>query len=212
MSLQLQHEAFCLDSMSQQLFFFDDFLGDQIQDEWTVGTWGGSSAIVDGETGGVYRLTTQNVSGHDTYIHMLAYRVFLVSKSVTGEVRIKAGAITKQQIAFYLYYSSSEQLWSYYNEIAGGAINYSEACYAAGDSQVYNSGIVATTNYIILRMAASPVVAPHAHFYYDGVEGANSPISDHITASYLCPYLTVVAREAVAKTLDVDYVGVRQLT
>ena len=53
------HESYCLDSQQTSLCWFDDFLGDQIQDEWTsTGDAGGTATVVDAQTGGVVRITT----------------------------------------------------------------------------------------------------------------------------------------------------------
>ena len=53
----------------------------------------------------------------------------------------------------------------------------------------------------------------HVHFYIDGVETGNSPITTNIpddAGDYLQPYLFILTLENATKSLDTDYVYLRE--
>ena len=77
-----------------------------------------------------------------------------------------------------------------------------------------DSGIARDTDYHIFRIECHTHGGNHVHFYIDPpIEAANSPISTNVpddAADFLQPYFWLQTREAAAKTMDIDYVYVRQ--
>ena len=204
------HEAFSLDSFMDRLLWFDDFLGDQLKDEWRA-AGGGSATVVDAQTGGIVRLTTAATSGQTYLIDWNVIRSLLVSKKVTMELRVKVLTNTFLDIFLYLYFDANNRLGFFVSELAGGATNWNLNCRDGGVSSSVDSGIAVDTDYHIFRIECFPT--DEVHFYIDGVECANSPITTNIpddAADFLEPYLYIRAREDVAKSMDVDYVVIRQ--
>ena len=199
------HEAYCLDSAQDRLLFYDDFLGDSIRDLWTVaGT--GSAAVVDAQDGGVVRLTTGAVSGNSEELDWGAFRTLHVNKKVTFEARVKLNSTTSIEVYYQIYYDGSNRI-SFYR----AAGNWQITCRNGGAGGDVDSGVAADTDYHIFRIECFP--AGEVHFYIDGTECGNSPITTNIpsdAADYLKPRFYFVTTENVAKTLDIDYVVVRQ--
>ena len=95
------HEAFSLDSFQDRLLWFDDFHGDQLQDEWRVaGAAGGSAVVVDAQPSGIVRITTDTDLNDTWFIDWADIRSLLVSKKASMEVRVKltqtTNTITRQ--------------------------------------------------------------------------------------------------------------------
>ncbi len=205
------HEAFSIDSFQDRLLWWDDFLGDQLQDEWSVSGIGGSAAVVDAQTGGIVRITTGATSGNYRFIKWGDIRSLHVSKRVSMEVRAKANQATYITIQLALRFDSSNLIYFNVSEVAGGAVNWFLVCRDDGGSTVLDSGIALDTDYHIFRIECFPT--GQVHYYIDGVETANSPITTNIpddAADYLQPYLIVSTAENAAKSMDLDYVVVRQ--
>ena len=204
------HEAYCLDSAQDRLLFYDDFLGDSIRDLWTAaGT--GSAAVVDAQDGGVVRLTTGATSGNTEYMHWGDIRSLLVSKKVTMEVRAKLTQTTYVDVWFSLYYDFNNQAFIQHGNNAVGADTWDIRCINGGAATTFDSGILADTDYHIFRIEAFPT--DEVHFYIDGVECANSPITTNIPSDagdYLQPRLYVRTYADAAKSMDIDYVVCRQ--
>lgn len=204
MSVKL-HEAYCLDSQQEQLLWWDDFLGDQLKDEWRF-TGTGSHAVVDGETGGIVRLTTGAVGDNAFSIDWNDVRSLLVTKQISMETRLKQNEATYLLLRVQLYYN-----WQHRIEFMGSSTgNYQIKCVNGGSETNLDSGIGQDTSYHIFRMKCHIHGGNHVHFYFDGVECDNSPIATNIPLLYLQPRIIVVTKEASAKSVDIDYVVVRQ--
>lgn len=206
------HEAFSLDSFQNQLFFFDDFLGSQLKDEWhEVGT--GSAAVVDLQMGGIVRLTS-GATTNDVYnISWSFTRSLHVDKRVSVEVRMKANQATYITINLQLRFDGDDRIYFQANEAVGGATTWVISCVDGGATTGRDSGVALDTDYHIFRMEAHLHGGSHVHFYIDDVETDNSPIDTNVPddgGDYLQPYIIISTREDVAKSMDVDYVGVRQ--
>lgn len=204
------HESLCFDSTKYRLDWRDDFWGDSIDARWcTVGAGAGSAAVVDAQDGGVCRLTTDTAVWNYEKINWgaTAIRSLLVSKKVTMECRVKAGFITDIQVILQLRYDAN-------NFIGFDASNngtYLIQCKNGGALTSVGSGIAQNTSYKIFKIECFPT--GEVHFYIDDVETSNSPITTNITAQYLMPELQVNMRgdaSGVARTLDIDYVCIRQ--
>ncbi len=206
------HEAFSIDSFQDRLLWYDDFLGDQLKDEWGASaTGGGTSVVVDAQTGGIVRLTTGATSGNFTRVDWADIRSLHVSKKVTLEDRVKLNQATNLEAILALYFDASNRIRFQFNETVGGAINWNIECRNGGATTSLDSGVTIDTDYHIYRIEAFPT--GQVHFYIDGVETANSPIITNIpddAGDYLQPFLRIVAREDAAKSMDADYVVVRQ--
>ncbi len=82
---------------------------------------------------------------------------------------------------------------------------------SSGGATNLESGIAKDTNYHIFRIECLPT--GQVHFYIDGVETANSPITTNIpddAGDYLKPLFEIITTEDLAKSLDIDYVVLQQ--
>jgi len=207
------HEAYCLDSQQGQLLWYDDFLGRVLADEWYVYMSGGagSAAVVDQQNGGIVRLTSHSDSGDYVVISWQDFRSLLVTKEVAIEVRMKMTSIAAIEAILYLFAN-----WSNYIEFGYSAARYSRWYFDSANggvsSPIFDSGITVTGNYTRLKIVCHTHGANHIHFLADDVECANSPITNaaHIPLGYLNPRIYVITREAATKSLDIDYVVVKQ--
>jgi hypothetical protein len=209
----LDHESFCFDSLQKQLFWFDDFEGDQLKDEWYQEGAGGS-AMLDGVSGGVVRLTTETSDW--SYSEILwnngnAINVLSVSKNVASECRSALKRVTYNESYFHCLIGDSNALiMMYISDTVGSTPTY--ICYSrsTGTSSI-GSGVSATTNYFISRIQTSTQGGNHVHYYLDGIE-ANNTISTNISTQNFCPMhaCAFMAGGSNAMHLDVDYSAVRQ--
>lgn len=210
MSYQMLHEARCLDSLQKQLFWFDDFLGDQIQDEWTlIVAGGGAGAVVDNEAGGVYRFTL-NALNATARIDWGNIRSLLVTKNVCMEVRAKFSASNADRYCeLELYNDSNNTLMIRITPPAGNDIWI--RCMAGGVDTTFQIDTDPGTDYNLWRILTSTQGGNHVHFYRNNVELANSPIVANIPALYLqpsCYGLNIAGGGAFSQSFD--YVAVRQ--
>ena len=198
------HEAYCLDSAQDRLLFYDDFLGDSLRDLWAAaGDAGGGVAVVDTQDGGVVRITTDGDDDDYKILYWGDIRSLLVSKKVTMEFRLKLTQTTIDDFYFGLYNSVTQRIGWY-----ASPTNIFIRCRDAGGDAAFDSGIDTDTDYHIYRIECFP--AGEVHFYYDGVETANSPITTNITALHCQPRFYLRTGEDVTKTMDIDYVWIRQ--
>jgi len=199
-------EAFCFDSFQDRLLFWDDFHGDQVQDEWRDAGTGGV-AVVDQQTGGIVRITTGAVLNNAHYMDWQNYRTLHVDQRVAMEARVRPDDLTGYCM-ISLYHNATNYINMWENT------NWFIQCYDNGAGGSFDSGIaVSTVNFQILRMECHTHGANHVHFYVDGVECANSPIGANVpddATDFLQPYLYMQTGEALAHYLDVDYVYLRQ--
>jgi len=201
------HEAYALDSQQDQLLWFDDFLGDQIQDEWRTGGTG-SAAVVDQQTGGIARLTTGALTNNSYQIDWNNFRSLHVDQRVSFEARVKMANITQIDASIGLLFDASNQI--VFVESAG---DWLIRCEDGGAATQPNSGISLDIDYHIYRIECHTHGGNHVHFYIDGTETANSPINTNVpddATDYLQPYLYIRTTEDVVKFMDIDYCVVRQ--
>ncbi len=205
------HEAYCLDSFSTQLNFWDDFEGDSLKDLWrSTGDVGGSAVVVDAQDGGVVRLTTNNATLEGWRLDWTNIRSLHIDKKVTMEVRIKLTHVEWMVQRLRLYFDAQ----NYVGFSVVGGVATGDYTIQSEDDNIFGeaaSGVTSDTDYHIFRIECFPT--GEVHFYIDGVETANSPLTANIpdgAADYLQPYLLIQTREDVAKTMDIDYVYIRQ--
>lgn len=209
MSVKL-HEAFSFDSFQDRLLWFDDFEGDQLKDEWrSTGSVGGSSAVIDGETGGIIRLTTNVVNGNNWFLDWQDIRSLLVSKRATIEFRVKISAVTAIEILLMLHFDGSNRIIHQFSTGAGDT-HWMIRCQSGGVSTTLNSGITPDTSYHVFRIKCHTHGGNHVHFYIDNVETDNSPISTNVPTNHLQPKVYLKTNENVAKSIDVDYIYIRE--
>lgn len=181
-----------------------------MKDEWrALGT--GSAAVVDAQTGGIVRLTTGATTDNLYGLDWNVIRSLHVSKRVSMEMRFKVNLITYVLLSINLFFDISNRILFYANEAVGAAVNWQIRCTDGGATTAFDSGIALDTDYHIFRIECFP--ADEVHFYIDNVECANSPITTNIpdgAADYLQPYIYVLTNEDLAKSMDVDYVVIRQ--
>ena len=209
------HEAFSLDSFQDRLLFFDDFHGDQLQDEWSEGGVAGTAVVVDAQTGGIVRFTTGATAFDDYHIQWgenpNEVRSLHVDKKATMEFRLKLAQTNTVMSFTYLYFDGNNGINFQYDSSVD--TNWQIRCMNGGAPTLLDSGVAVDTDYHIFRIECHTHGANHVHFYIDGVETANSPITTNIpddAADYLMPRLFLRTRENVAKIADCDYVYVRQ--
>ncbi len=205
------HEAFSIDSFQDRLLWWDDFLGDQLQDEWTsAGDAGGSAVVVDAQTGGIVRITCDGDTGDEWNLHWNNIRGLHVDKKATMEIRAKINSVTACDYRFKLQFDASNHVmfifrpgfgyttWHMWNRNAGAITDV-------------DSLVAPDTDYHVFRIECFPT--GQVHYYIDGVEVANSPVTTNIpddAGDFLQPLLFVETTENAEKSFDVDYVVVRQ--
>jgi len=205
------HEAFSIDSFQDRLLWWDDFLGDQLKDEWRdAGT--GSAAVVDAQTGGIVRLTTGATTNDAYLIDWATIRSLLVIKKLSIEFRLKLNQTTNVSAMPYFRFDWDNCIiWNYSTAIGG---NWMIRTRDGGGNTTQDSGIAADTNYHIFRIECHTHGASHVHFYIDPpTECAFSPITTNIPddpGDYLQPYLIIQTLEDAVKSTDIDYIVVRQ--
>lgn len=203
------HESMCFDSAQDKFWWMDHFLGDQLQDEWRgVGT--GSAVVVDAQTGGIVRITTGATTNDAYYIDWQDYRSLHVDQKASIEVRLKLTQTSAQTMILGLHFDGINRIIFLHDTTLGGNwyIFTRNVAFTREDS-----GVAADTDYHIFRIECHAHGGNHAHFYIDGVETANSPITTNVpddATDYLQPWLYIQTVENVAKSMDVDYVAVRQ--
>jgi len=198
------HEAYCLDSQRTQLFWNDHFEGDSVKDLWRTS---GTATVIDAQTGGIVRLTTGAVTGNTAYIDWGDIRSLLASKRVTLEVIVRLTQTSNVEVWIALWYDATHFIRFRYDSSAG-ANWLIETDDGTGPTSV-DSGIAADTDEHVFRVELIPV--DEAHFYLDlPTECANSPISLDIPTEHLQPFVYVETLADAAKSVDVNYVAVRQ--
>ena len=207
------HEAFSMDSFMDRLLWFDDFHGDQLQDEWRVaGAAGGSAVVVDAQTGGIVRITTDTDLNDTWFIDWADIRSLLVSKKASMEVRVKLTQTTNTITRLSLRFDFNNSFYFEYN--SGSSANWQIRSNDGGASAgLQDTGVAADTSYHVLRMECQTHGGSHVHFYIDGVETGNSPITTNIpddAGDYLQPYLFILTLENATKSMDTDYVYLRE--
>jgi len=205
------HEAYSIDSFQDRLLWWDDFLGDQLQDEWALTVVGtGAGAVVDAQTGGVYRLRAPTNATNDVaridWGGGTPIRSLLASKKVTMEVRATLSSVDDAEAWLALWYDATHMIRFRFDDSAGN--NWLiETDDATGPTSA-DSGIVTDVSYHIFRIECFPT--GEVHFYIDNIECGNSPVTTDIPSEYLMPYLYIETQAAAEKQLDIDYCVVRQ--
>ena len=212
MSVKL-HEPYCLDSQMGQLLWFDDFLGDQVQDEWhIVNVGGGTTTVVDGVTGGIMRLSSPtNGTGDRTDVSWNTIRSLLASKKLTFEIRFRTNSANLN--TFYISLSSTAGTQYIDLRHEGGGANYLISTRDAGGGNSFDSGVAVDTDWHILRIECRTDGGNHVHYYMDNVETANSPVTTDIpfdATDFIQPYFLILTGDTNLKTLEIDYVAIRQ--
>lgn len=208
------HEPVCLDSAQDKFFWFDHFLGDQLKDEWrSTGDAGGGANVIDQQTGGIVRLDTGIVIDDDWLIDWNNIRSLLVSKRVSMEIRAKLNQNTYIQAYFSLRFDGLNEIHFYCFDNFGGAHNWQIACTDGGVGGNLDTGEAVDTNYHIFRIECHTHGGNHVHFYIDGNETNNSPISANIpddATDYFDPTLFILTRTTAERSMDIDYIVIRQ--
>lgn len=208
-----QHEAFSLDTAQKRFWYCDHFLGDQLQDEWDVNLiGGGTGVVVDAQTGGIVRLTTGAITNNRCDLTWGDIRSLLLTKKATMELRVKLSTTTNVYLRFELRFNDNERVG--FNFDTGAADTEWRILTTDGGAQTENdSGITPDTDYHIFRIECHTHGSNHVHYYIDGTETANSPITTNIPddpTDYFQPRIWIVTRADATKSMDIDYVAIRQ--
>ena len=209
MATVLKHEAFCFDSFKTRLFWLDDFEGDQIKDEWnSQGSAGYTTGVVDGVDGGIVRLTTHIDNTDYVSINWGSIRSLLVTKNVSFEARVKAGATIGKYYIGMWYAWDTMIMWLM--STGYGNSRWRNKVVTAGVGTDVDTGILIDTNWHLLRIECHTDGGNHVHFYLDNVL-VSTTVTASIPTAYMFPVVQVSADAASgATTMDVDYVGVSQ--
>ena len=206
-------EAKCLDSMKRRFTFYDTFWGDQLQDLWTLTVVsGGTGAVVDAQDGGIYRLSTPTASDSSLldWGGATPIRSLHVLKKVTIETRVRFnGGNTDTNRAFGLLFDADEYIM-FIQDVDTADIDIE--CNNAASTKA-DSGVDDDADWHRYRIECFPT--GEVHFYIDGVQCANSPITTNIptdAADYLRPYFYIATNADTnpATSMDIDYVSIRQ--
>lgn len=202
------HEAFGLNSQEQQLLFWDDFLGDQLDDRWAVAADpGGIAVVVDAQTGGVIRFTTDGDINDEVSMNWNNIRSLLVQKNVCMEVRLKLNSVTNIDVIIALRQAGDDNIQFRFDTAVDG--NWHAITEDGGVPTNTDTGVAATTDYTTLRIETRGT--PSVLFYIDGVlEATHTTNVPDDAGDYLNPRFTVQTLENGIKTADMDYVVVRQ--
>ncbi len=208
MSVVRTHDAFCLDSARRRFFFKDDFLGDQLQDLWTgSGDAGGSGVVVDAQTGGIIRLTTDGDTNDDWSIDWNTIRTLHVSQNVVIEMRMKLSSVANVRCRVpRIFFDGTNNILF---QLDTGVDGNWHARTLDGATTDTDTGIVADTDYHVFRIDTFDT--PSVNFYIDDVLVAThtTNIPDD-AGDFLEPQLFLATLEDVAKSLDIDYIVVSQ--
>lgn len=203
------HDAVCFDATQKYAFLWDDFLGDQLQDEWnTSGSAGTTFTVVDGVTGGIFRITTDGDDDDNGYLDWGNIRSLLVGQRITIEFRVDLSASTNIWAIMGLYDDANDNV--YFEFDSDSDTNWMLHSEAAGTPTDADGGTAPDTDNHYYRIAGHTHGGNHWHFYIDGIEQSNSPVSTNVSAVAMQPYVFLQAREAAAKNLDVDYIYLKQ--
>lgn len=203
MSVQRFHDAFSLDSARRRFLFKDDFLGDQLQDLWDVTVdAGGSGVVVDAETGGIVRLTTDGDTNDDAQIDWDDIRSLHIDQKICMEVSVKLNSVTAILAQLVLQRDAGNRVLF---STTGG--NWTATTTNGADTDT-DTGIAADTDEHVFRIETSNT---EVLFYIDDVLVATNVtnIPDD-AADFLQPRFFIRTTEDVAKSMDLDYVVVSQ--
>ena len=213
----LSHEPVCFDSAHLKFWWEDHFLGKQIKDEWReAGT--GSAAVVDLQAGGVVRITTGSTNLDAYRLDWGDIRSLHVDQKVAMEVRAKLNDLTEVSPSYYLVFDPDNNLGIYY--ISATSPNWYVKTENGGVRTMLDSGVLVDTEFhifrIVVHQADEHFAGVHVHFFIDDLrnEVDNSPITTNMpddAGDFLQPYLYIITLEDAAKSMDVDYVAVRQV-
>lgn len=205
----LLNEAVCLDSLHKRAFFYDDFEGKSLKDEWVPeGHDAFSVDLINQLSGGVVRLTTDTDLNDGCYIHWDNYRSWLASKQVGLEGAMRLLSIVNVKAEMLLYFDVTSYLLFIYDTSLGHSNWHIEVNDAGAVTGPLDTGIAADTDWHIFRIQCHIDGGVHAHFLIDDLrtEVANSPITTNISALHFEPFFYVQTNLAVtSKQMDVDY-------
>ena len=204
----LAHDAWGLDAQHLKWFWYDDFFGASIKDEWAVTTTGtGSAAVEDQQTGGIVRLNAP-ADNDSIQLDWDDYRSLLVTKEVCFEARAKLSGVGAIWFNLGMTFDNTNRI--VFNEATGA--NFRFMC-ISGPSTIVDTGVAFDTAYHIFRIECHVHGGNHVHYFIDDLEneGPNSPISTNVTTNYMQAVAFINARAVAPRQLDIDYMGVEQL-
>ena len=188
--------------------FYEDFYGKGLNtDIWQLTvTGGGTGAVIANQKGGVFRLSSPAVATSDDAV-LTWNSINSIAIPLVYEVGAKLNSVDNVYTDICNLSYSNNNLEIYYD--SGGA-NYQILAQSGGVGAAKDSGIAANTNKHIFRIEGHTDGGNHAHFFIDGVETANSPITTNVPTTNLQPLFYINTNNAALKTLDIDYVNIMQ--
>jgi len=195
--------------------FYEDFFGKQLSDPWrVVVTGGGTAAVVADQKGGICRLSSPTVAtSDDVYIDWNS--IWSIALPAVYEVGAKLNSVNSVYVEICeLLHAPNAGIVLWYDDSVG--VNYQISTKSGGVSTDRDSGIAADTNKHIFRFECHTHGGNHVHFFIASapdwifVETANSPITTNVPTANLESFFYINTNNAVLKTLDLDYVDIRQ--
>jgi hypothetical protein len=213
-----------LGSFRNRVIFFDDFLGDLIEDGWnTQADTGGSANQSTAVVGGAVTLTTDTTDDDTVMIaHELNWKA---SQGLIFETRLKADVITT--LAFFVGFTDAKTETSPNLPIGRQTtVSAATATDAVGfvfdtdstSDTIFGSGVKAGTliadqgastalvadTYVRLRVEVSTAGA--ASFYVNDTQIGATTANAVTTSVALTPYIGIANRGGAAHVITVDYV------
>lgn len=199
------HEAYGLNSQKRQLFGWDDFLSDQIDDRWAIEVGaGGSVGVVDGVIGGACRLDTGGLLNGYGLLDMGGYHIFTTGKNVSIEVRSSIDSLTNINAQLLRLLNGNNIILMRFQESVD--TNIQLFTQLAGVATQIDSGVAPDTDYHIYRVECS---SSSVKFYIDDVLVGTSTTNIPTVAmeiNILCQNNVLAGQ----KVMDIDYIAWRQ--
>lgn len=185
-------------------FWHDDFYGDSLDAKWrSTGNAGGSATPQSDIDGGVLRITT-NASDTDAwYLDFNGLTTIRANQNPVFEVRAKLNQTTNQVVQFGLYRDATHHLLLGFDTSID--TEWYGIKYGQGASSRKQADLAFDTDWHIFRIAIDND-APMGLCIIDDETTQKAEFTANLPVVYLQPYLYVMTRENVAKSVDIDYV------
>lgn len=177
----------------------EDFWGRQLDARWLLSV--GPGGVADQQDGGVYRFALTPAA--QSTLNWNNIRSLLVSKDVKMEVRVLMTLTGEGYIEIALWYDSNNHIRFIYNPGGSGHTTWHIETKDGGVATDQDSGVTPDTSYHIFTIDCR---SDGVHFYIDGVECNNSPITTTKPGEHLEPQVRGGAG-ATARNIDIDYIG-----
>ena len=183
-------------------YWYDDFFGDSLGALWTsAGGAGGSAAVVDGETNGICRITTDTDVGDAWHLDWNDIRSYRIAEYAEFEARVLLASVTNVEARFGFDRDADEYCHFDFDDSVQNNWRALTEQPAAGSN--IDTGIVADTGWHIFRIETDPAAV---RYYIDGALVGTDVTINTIPVTYMEPWFELETEAGAADTMDVDYV------